>query len=167
MKANPEARARVLRARELARIRREAYEAAQAVARRAAVVSTPDPAPAVRKLSKPRVGPRMRELADIVSAMPGCSKSDALRAAGLPTRGMGSGRELNRAIAAGLIIVEHERCNLLRLFATERDRKRWHLRRELLRPASPAGRVAEIRAEISALEAERAATWTDSKGAAA
>ena len=43
---------------------------------------------------KPRIGHRMRELADIVSAMPGCSKSDALRAAGLPTRGMGSGREL-------------------------------------------------------------------------
>ncbi len=111
----------------------------------------------------------MRELADIVSAMPGCSKSDALRAAGLPTRGMGSGRELNRAVAAGLIIVEHERCNLLRLFATERDQRRWHLRRELLQPGTPADRVAEIRAEISALEAERAATWTysDSKGAAA
>lgn len=61
---------------------------------------------------KPRIGYRMRELADIVSAMAGCSKADALRAAGLPTHGMGSGRELNRAIMAGLIIVEHERPNL-------------------------------------------------------
>ena len=47
-------------------------------------------------------------MADIVSAMPGLSKADALRAAGLPTHGMGSGRELNRAISAGMIIVEHE-----------------------------------------------------------
>ena len=109
----------------------------------------------------------MRELRDIVSAMPGCSKSDALRAAGLPTHGMGSGRELNRAVAAGLVIVEHERANLCRLFSTERDRERWHLRRELLQPGTPAGRVAEIRAEMNALETERAATWTDSKGAAA
>lgn len=101
----------------------------------------------------------MRELADIVSAMPGCSKSDALRAAGLPTHGMGSGRELNRAISAGLILVEHERANLCRLFASERDRQRWHLVREALTPGIHAGRVAKIRAAISALDAERAATW--------
>jgi hypothetical protein len=44
-----------------------------------------------------RIGYRMRELADFVSAVPGCSKSDALRAAGLPVHGMGSGREMNRA----------------------------------------------------------------------
>jgi hypothetical protein len=80
----------------------------------------------------------MRELADIVSAMPGCSKSGALRAAGLPVRGMGSGRELNRAISAGLILVEHERANLCRLFASERDRKRWHLAREIMTPGTPA-----------------------------
>ena len=110
--------------------------------------------------AKPRIGPRMRELADIVSAMPGCTKGDALRAAGLPVRGMGSGRELNRAITAGLIIVEHERVNLCRLFATERDRMRWHRVRDLLTPGIPAGRVAEIRAEITALDAERAATWS-------
>ena len=42
------------------------------------------------------------------------------------------------------------------------DRRRWYLRRELLQPGTPAERVAEIRAEVSALEAERAATWTDS-----
>ena len=112
------------------------------------------------ELSKPRVGYRMRELQSIVSAWPGCSKADALRAAGLPTRGMGSGRELNRAIYAGLILVEHERANLCRLFATERDRHCWHLVRELLRPGMPAQRVAEIQTEISALDAERAATWS-------
>lgn len=113
-----------------------------------------------RTLSKPRIGYRMRELADIVSAMPGFSKSDALRAAGLPTRGLGSGRELNRAIAAGLVVVEHERANLCRLFASERARRRWHLAREALTPGTPAGRVAEIRAEIASLDVERAATWS-------
>jgi hypothetical protein len=102
----------------------------------------------------------MRELADIVSAMPGISKSDALRAAGLPVRGLGSGREMNRAITAGLILVERERTNLCRLFASERDSRRWHLVRDLMTPGMPADRVTAIRAEISALDAERAATWT-------
>ena len=60
---------------------------------------------------------------------------------------------------AGLILVEHERSNRCRLFATERDRRRWHLVRALLAPGMPADRVAEIRAEINALDAERAATW--------
>ena len=110
---------------------------------------------------KLRVGPRMRELADIVSALPGVLESDALRAAGLPTHGLGSGRELNRAIVAGLTIVEYERVNLCRLFATERDHKRWHLRRGVLKPGTPAERVAEIRAEVALSEAERAATWTE------
>lgn len=110
---------------------------------------------------KVRIGPRMRELADIESAVPGCSKSDALRAAGLPTHGMGSGYSLYRAIAAGLIIVEYERVNLCRLFATQRDRKRWHLRRELLTPGTPTERVAEIRERLDEILAERVATWTD------
>jgi hypothetical protein len=101
----------------------------------------------------------MRELQAIVSALPGCTKAAALRAAGLPTRGTGSGRELNRAITAGLVLVEHERANLCRLFASERDRRRWHLARDLMMPGTPAERVAEIRAEITALDAERAATW--------
>jgi hypothetical protein len=107
-----------------------------------------------------RVGPRMRELQAIVSAMPGISKSDALRAAGLPTHGLGSGRELNRAIAAGLIIVEHEHARRTRLFASERDRRHWHLARETMTPGTPAERVAELRAEITTLDAERAATWS-------
>ena len=47
-----------------------------------------------------------------------------------------------------------------RLFASERDRKRWHLVRELLRPGTTAEQVAVIRAKISALDAERAATWS-------
>jgi len=99
----------------------------------------------------------MRQLVDVVSAMPGCSKSEALRAAGLKTRGPGSGRELNRAIAAGLIIVEHERANLTRLFAGERDRKRWRLAREALKAGTPAGRVVELWADIAALDA---ASWS-------
>ncbi len=148
MKPNPQARARVLRARELDRIQRD-------------TASMPEPAPVARKLSRPRIGPRMRELRDIVSAMPGCSKSDALHAAGLPVRGMGSGRELNRAIAAGLVIVEHERANLCRLFVSERDRQRWHLRTELLTPGTPVDRIEEIRAKLEQLDRERALTWTE------
>jgi hypothetical protein len=77
-----------------------------------------------------------------------------------PTHGLGAGRGLNRAIVASLIVVEHERANLCRLFASERDRKRWHLAREALTPGTPAERVARIRAEITALDAERAATWS-------
>jgi hypothetical protein len=95
----------------------------------------------------------LAELQAIVSAIPGCSKADALRAAGLPTRGLGSRRELNRAIGAGLIVVEHERANLCRLFAGERDRRRWHLAREAMTPGIPVKRVAEIRAEITTLDA--------------
>jgi hypothetical protein len=112
-------------------------------------------------MATPRIGRRMAELADIVSAVPGISKSDALRLAGLPTRGLGSGRELNRAIMAGLVVVEHEHARLTHLFANERDRQRWHLRAELLRPVTPAERVAEIRADISTLDAARAASWTE------
>lgn len=106
-----------------------------------------------------RIGYRMRELQAIVSAMPGISKSDALRAAGLPTHGMGSGRELNRAIVAGLILVEHEHARRTHLFASERDRRHWYLMREAVTPGTPASRVAEIRAEIASLDAERAASW--------
>jgi hypothetical protein len=136
--------------------RAQARQAAELVA----LANAPrDAAPPRRTLAAPRIGYRMRELEAIVSAMPGISKSDALRAARLPVRGMGSGRELNRAIIVGLIIVEHERVNLCRLFASERDRRRWHLVRELLTPGTPAGRVAEIRSEVSVLDAERAETW--------
>lgn len=88
----------------------------------------------------------MRELADIVSAMPGISKSDALRAADLQTHGLGSGRELNRAIAAGLIVVEHEHARRCRLFASERDRKRWHLAREIMTPSTATWSLGTISA---------------------
>jgi len=107
-----------------------------------------------------RIGPRMAELAAIVSAVPGCSKRDALRRAGLPVSGVNRDAPVHRAVAAGLILVERDRVNLYRCFANERDRQRWHLRRELLQPGCPAGRIAEIRAELDALEAERAASWT-------
>ena len=106
-----------------------------------------------------RIGPRMQEIADLVSAVPGCTKADALRAAGLEPRDMGSNKPLNRAILAGLVIVEHEWSNRCHLFANQRDRERWHLRAELLAPGAPAERVAEIRAEIERLDAERANTW--------
>jgi hypothetical protein len=98
-----------------------------------------------------RIGHRMRELHDIVSAVPGCSKAQALRAAGLPVRGPGSGRELNRAIKAGLVLVEHQQVNLCALFGSERDRTWWILRRELMTPGTPAWRIEEIRHELDAL----------------
>ena len=50
--------------------------------------------------------------------------------------GSGRPRLLDRAIAAGLIIVEHATPTLCRLFASERDRQVWHLRDEL-RPQQP------------------------------
>jgi hypothetical protein len=112
--------------------------------------------------TKPRIGRRMRQLRDVVSCMPGCSKRQAMRVAGLPDSGPGSGRELARAIAAGLVLVEAERANLHRCFASERDRTAWHLRRDLLQPGCPAERVAEIAAEISTLDAQRVASWTAS-----
>jgi hypothetical protein len=106
-----------------------------------------------------RIGPRQRELHDIASAMPGCSKRAALRAAGLPVAGMGHARPLDRAIRAGLVLVEYERANLCRLFATETDRELWHLRAELM--AGPdAERAGQIAAEVRRLRQAQAASWT-------
>jgi hypothetical protein len=68
---------------------------------------------------------------------------------------------LNRAIAADLIVVEYERANLCRLFVSERDRRRFYLRRELLQPGCTAERVAEIREQLALLDAESAATWSE------
>jgi hypothetical protein len=103
----------------------------------------------------------MLQLRDVVSAMPGISKRGALLAAGLPVSGPGRDAPINRAQRAGLIIVEPGAHRYM-LFATEGDRKLWHLRAELLRPGQPAERIAEIAAEIAALDAERAASWVDS-----
>jgi hypothetical protein len=107
-----------------------------------------------------RIGPRMLAIRDAASAVPGISVRGALALADLPTSGIGRDAPVHRAEAAGLVIRVPERRNLHRLFATERDRTRWELRRELLTPGTPADRVAEIRADIDRLDAERAATWT-------
>lgn len=109
-----------------------------------------------------RIGPTMRALRDVVSALPGCSKREALHAAGLPACGMGYTRPLDRAIAAGLIIAvppeSDKPCHPYKLFASERDRQIFGLRRELL--ASPsAERAGQIVAAIQALREEQAATW--------
>lgn len=114
----------------------------------------------VRKLAKPRIGPRMRELQAIVSACPGITKAEALRAADLPDRGMGAHRPVNRAVEAGLIMVEHERPNLCHLFASERDRQLWHLRRGLMSRPTPA-RAAEIAGEVARLRQAQAAAFAD------
>jgi hypothetical protein len=106
-----------------------------------------------------RRGPRMRELASIVSACPGISKSAALRAAGLPTHGCGSGRSLNRALATGMIVSVKVHPTLCALFENERARERFYLRTEAMAPGCPAGRVWEIQEQIRAIDAERALTW--------
>lgn len=107
-----------------------------------------------------RIGYRMRELTDVVSACPGISKRGALRAVGLPERGMGSGRELMRAIRAGLILVDLE-CPWVRptahaLFAGERDRRMFYLRAELMRGRPTPERAAELAAEINRLRQAQA-----------
>lgn len=114
-----------------------------------------------RKLATPRIGPRMRELQAVTSVCPGISKAAALRAADLPDRGMGSHRPIDRAIAAGLLVVEYEHANRCRLFANERDRAMFHLRGELLATSSSA-RADEIMGVLGVLRAAQAQTWRDS-----
>lgn len=107
-----------------------------------------------------RIGPRMAEVAAIVSALPGISQRDALRRAGLPLSGPGRNAPIDRAVRAGLVIVVPERRNLYRCFSSEAARRAWHLRAELLTPGTPADRIGEIRAELDAIDRQRAATWT-------
>ena len=107
-----------------------------------------------------RIGPRMAEVAAIVSALPGISQRDALRRAGLPLSGPGRNAPIDRAVRAGLVIVERPRRNRYALYASEAARRAHHLRAELLQPGCPAGRIAEIRNELADIERQRAATWT-------
>lgn len=120
----------------------------------------PDGGASIHPSSQPaKAGPRMRELQAIVSCMPGISKSEALRRAGLPTRGPGSGRALNRAIAAGMIIAVRVHPTLSQLFDSERSRSRFNLCRELLQAGTTADRVVDLKRQIQAIDAERSATW--------
>jgi hypothetical protein len=116
---------------------------------------------------KPRIGYRMRELADVVSACPGISRRGALRAADLPERGLGYGRPLDRAIRAGLIIQDQAnpwvRRSHYALFASERDRDLFNLRAELMSRPTPA-RAAEIAAEVARLRQAQAAAFADACG---
>jgi hypothetical protein len=109
-----------------------------------------------------RAGFRMQAIADFVSACPGASQADAMRAAGIDPRAHGSycaNRPMGRAIQAGLVIIEHDGPQLTRLFANDRDRRRFHLRQELLTPGLPVDRIEELKAEIHQLDHERAQTW--------
>lgn len=99
-----------------------------------------------------RIGKRMQQIHDLVTAMPGMSKSMTLRAAGLPVHGPGSGRELNRAIDAGLVLVEYPQSNLCALFGSEHDRRWWLLTRELCAPGTDTFRAREIYAELDELD---------------
>jgi hypothetical protein len=57
--------------------------------------------------------------------------SDALGAAGISSRGRSSARApVYRAEAAGLIIFDHVRSNLTRVFANEADRAQYYADRE-------------------------------------
>lgn len=114
-------------------------------------------------MAKHRVGRRMAELQMIVSCLPGISRRAAMRAAEMPEAGLGSGRSLNRAITAGLIL-EDRACPWVRrgaaaLFASERDRDLFYLRSELLHGKPTPARAEEIRAEVARLREEQAATW--------
>lgn len=110
-----------------------------------------------------RIGPRMAELQTIVSAMPGCSRRGALRAADLPERGIGHGRPLDRTLRAGLIIQDIRnpwvRKGHYALFTDERARMIFNLRAELLRGRPTPERVAELAAEIDVLREQQAQTW--------
>jgi hypothetical protein len=113
--------------------------------------------------NKPRVGYRMRELQAIVSYTPGISKAAALRAAGLPDRGLGYWRPIERTVAAGLVIADRD-CPWVRkpahaLFASERDRTWFYLRQELLHGNPTPERATQILAEIEDLQAVRVASW--------
>ncbi len=105
----------------------------------------------------------MRELADYVSAVPGCSIRAALRGVGLPECGQGHVRPIRRALTAGLIIEDRDnpwaRKPAYALFRNERDRAIFNLRKELLHGGSSPARAAQIRAEVEVLRAEQASTW--------
>lgn len=110
---------------------------------------------------KPRIGPRMRQIQTYASCFPGESVTSVLEGCGIPTHRSSYRAAIYRAEDAGLIVIERVRSNLYRVFATERDKKIFYLRRELLAPGTPADRVAALRAEIDALRAEQAQTWLD------
>jgi hypothetical protein len=110
-------------------------------------------------MTKPRVGPTMRAIADYVSAVPGCSKAQALRGVGLPDRGRGAYRPVERTIAAGLVI--EEAGHPCHLFASELDQRLWHPRRELLRGEPSPQRSAEILAEAEQIRAAQAAKYAE------
>jgi hypothetical protein len=116
---------------------------------------------------KLRIGYRMRELADVVSAYPGISRRGALRAADLPERGLGHARPLDRAIRAGLIIQDQANPWVRRghyaLFASERDRDLFNLRAELICGQPSPKRVVEIAAEGARLRQAQARSWTEPK----
>jgi hypothetical protein len=98
--------------------------------------------------------PRVRALMDVVSGMPGCSKTRAMVAADVPAF------TLDQAAACGLILVDANG-RRTHVFVNERDRKIFYLRRELRRPGTSADRIAELQAEIDTLRAEAAQTWTE------
>jgi len=117
--------------------------------------------------AKPRIGYRMRELVDIVSGMPGVSRNGALRAAELPVHGLGSGRSLNLAIGAGLIIEDRDNRWVRRpahaLFASVQDRAIFNLRQELLKGNPSPERAKEILAEVEELRQDQAVAYASAQ----
>jgi hypothetical protein len=109
-----------------------------------------------------KIGYRMAAIADYVSAVPGCSKAQALRGVGLPDRGLVYLRPIDRTLAAGLVICEHVGPTRCRLFATEVDQRLWHLRRELLGTPT-AERSAEILAEVDKIRAAQARAYAEAQ----
>lgn len=117
-----------------------------------------------RKLATPRIGPTMRAIADYVSAVPGCTKADALRGTDRPAHGMGAYRPVNRTIAAGLVVTEQtRRCGPYRLYASESARQMFHLRAELLHGSPTPERAIELAYTIERLRQAQAAEYAEAQ----
>jgi hypothetical protein len=109
---------------------------------------------------QPKIGPVQAAIRDYVGCQPGSSKAAVLRGVGLPTRGFGYLRPIERAEAAGLIIVESGwPC---RLFASAADRRLFYVKRELLAGPTPE-RAAELAAEAAEIRAGQAQSYAEAQ----
>lgn len=113
-------------------------------------------------VERANIGPRMRHVTDVVSAMPGCTREQAVEAAEGYLPASGRYGPLDRAISRGLIMVDWADGDHVRLFTSGAVRRIWYLRRELREPGITAARVNGIWAEIDELQAARAQSWAAS-----
>jgi hypothetical protein len=108
-----------------------------------------------------RIGRKMRQLADIVSAVPGCGIETAVAGADGYLSASGIYKPLERAIAAGLVVADWADREHVRLFTTGIARRIWYLSAELQQPDTSTERIRGIHHELAELHAALAATWAD------